>query len=213
MLVVIGGIKGGSGKSTIATNLTLMRSLEKKKILLVDTDEESRSVTEWVEQRHGLKYDIPWTTIRLAGKSLYIQLEKLVNEYEDIIVDVGGVDSTSQRSALVMADVFLIPFKPSSFDIWTVGKVKNLIKEVTSVNRNLRSYAFINQADSSGSDNRDAIEILNEYDELICLEDSIGYRKAFRNASNQGLGIAELKTQDKKAIAELKNIYDIIFNP
>ena len=88
---------------------------------------------------------------------------------------------------------------------------KSLINDITSVNSTLKSYAFINQADSKGTDNMDAIEILSEYVELICLVDSIGYRKSFRNASNQGLGIAELKNQDKKAVAELKNIYDIIF--
>lgn len=212
MLVVIGGIKGGSGKSTLATNFTLMRSSQRKKVLLVDTDEQSRSVTEWVEQRDGLGLPINWTTIQLSGQSIYIQLKKLSSDYDDIIVDVGGVDSTSQRAALIMANVFLVPFKPSSFDIWTVGKVRKLISEVTSVNPNLKSYALINQADPFGSDNQDAIEILSEYAELICLEESIGYRKAFRNASNQGLGIIEMKPQDKKASLELKSIYDIIYN-
>ena len=40
MIVVIGGIKGGSGKTTPATNLTVMRTLEGRNILLVDADDQ-----------------------------------------------------------------------------------------------------------------------------------------------------------------------------
>jgi chromosome partitioning protein len=43
MILTIGGIKGGNGKSTIATNLAVMRSCESKDILLVDADEQKSS--------------------------------------------------------------------------------------------------------------------------------------------------------------------------
>ena len=36
MIITVGGIKGGSGKSTVATNLVVLRSLEGRDVLLVD---------------------------------------------------------------------------------------------------------------------------------------------------------------------------------
>ena len=40
MIVVCGGIKGGGGKTTIATNLAVMRSQAGKDVLSVDADEQ-----------------------------------------------------------------------------------------------------------------------------------------------------------------------------
>src|SRR6185312_4138150 len=128
MILVCGGIKGGSGKTTFATNLTVMRSIDGKKVLLIDADEQ-KSSSDWVDQREAMKIDTSWTTVQLSGKAIHSQIVRFKQDYDDIIVDVGGRDTTSQRSALTVADVFLIPFKPRSLDIWTIGSVINLVSE------------------------------------------------------------------------------------
>jgi chromosome partitioning protein len=38
VIILIGGEKGGTGKTTIATNLAAIRTIEGHDILLVDTD-------------------------------------------------------------------------------------------------------------------------------------------------------------------------------
>ncbi len=212
MIVVVGGIKGGSGKTTIATNLTVLRSITGKKVLLVDADEQ-RSSSDWSDQRIGLSHtSCQFVTISLSGKSIYSQLDKMKQDYDDIIIDVGGRDTTSQRSALSIADVFLIPFKPRSLDIWTIGAVKNMINEIKAANPKLICYAVINQADSKGSDNNDANEVISECQDLICLPIPIGQRKAFSNAASEGLAVCELKSLDKKADLEMKILYESIFS-
>ncbi len=210
MIIVIGGIKGGSGKSTLATNLTVIRALEGKRVLLVDADEQ-RSASDWAEHRETLGITTPWTTVSLIGSGVRAQLLKMTNDYDDIIVDTGGRDTTSQRSALTVADIFLAPFQPRSLDVWTAGKVVSLVAEIRSVNPKLKAYAVINRADSQGADNQDAADILKESIELTYLPTTIGQRKAFANAAAEGLGIIELKTQDKKAIAELKQLSSALF--
>jgi len=209
MIVVIGGIKGGSGKTTIATNLTVMRSI-KKKVLLVDADEQ-KSASSWSQQREFQGTKTPWTTVQLSGTAVRNQILKMSSDYDDIIVDVGGRDTTSQRSALTIADIFLIPFQPRSLDIWTLASVVNLISEVRSINEKIQSFAFINRGDISGNDNVEAIEILRECPEISCIPYIICQRKAFANAATNGLGITEGKVQDKKAISEIKNIYEFIY--
>lgn len=216
MLLVIGGIKGGSGKTTLATNLCQMRSAEGYKVLLVDADEQ-KSSHEWSMQRDnsGLSFPTlsksfkPFVTVCLSGKSVYSNLLKMKGDYDDIIVDTGGRDTTSQRSALCGADIFLLPFKPSAIDIWTIGSVKNIIREC--VNPNLKSYAIINQADTKGRDNEESLQIIKEYEEINCLEFLIRSRKAFKTAASAGLGVNELSPRDDKACKEIQDLYNVLY--
>lgn len=208
MIIVIGGIKGGTGKTTIATNLIYCFS-KNSKVLFVDADEQ-KSSSDWVEQRESSDISTNWTTIQLSGKNIYSQLQKMKVDYEHIIVDVGGRDTTSQRSALTIADIFIVPFKPRSFDIWTLGVVRQMISEILSVNPKLKSYALINQADSTGIDNEEAKKIINECEELKCLSVSIGNRKSFSNAAAQGLSVMEI-CKDKKAQDEISSLHHEIY--
>lgn len=210
MILVCGGVKGGSGKTTLATNLTVMRSLSGKKVLLVDADEQ-RSASDWVNQRKASNAKLPWSTVILEGIYIFKEIERFAKDFDDIIVDVGGRDVTSQRSALSVADVFLTPFKPRSLDIWTLGSVRKMIQEVKTTNPKLKCYSVINQGDSRGADNEGAIKILNEFPDLFSFTTIIGHRKCFSNAAAEGLGIHELPVMDKKALKELKDLYDKIY--
>lgn len=208
MIITIGGIKGGVGKSLISTNLTVMRSL-KGKVLLVDGDEQGTS-SDWVDHRIGLGIDTNWTTIRLKGGAVRTEVLKLVDNYNDIIIDCGGRDTSSLRAALTVADVFLVPFQPKSFDIWTISKVTALIEEVKILNSKLIAYCFINCGGTRGSDNIDAIDILSAAEGLKPLQTTIALRKAFSNATAEGLGVIETKI-DIKAIGEMYALHNAIF--
>ncbi len=211
MITAVGGIKGGGGKTTIATNLCVMRALEGKRVLLVDADEQ-RTASDWVCQRESLGIETNWVTIQLLKQSIHTQLKKMVKDYDDIIIDLCGTESIGQRAALCIAHQAIIPFKPKSFDMWTLGGVKTLIAESKAYNPDLKVFAVINQADSRGSDNEDAFDVLKESSEFICLHTPIGYRKAFANAAAEGLGIVELKKPDQKAIDEFNQLYSYIFS-
>jgi chromosome partitioning protein len=210
MITVVGGIKGGGGKTTIATNLCVMRSQSGKKVLLVDADEQ-RTASDWVAQREALEIYTPWVTIQLAGISLSSQIQKIRPSFDDIIIDVGGRDTTSQRSALLVADICIIPFRPKSFDMWTLGAVKTMINEIKTLNKNLISYVVLNQAEARGPDNLEALEMIREFTGFICIEPTLGQRKSFANAATNGLGIVELKKQDPKASEEMSVLYNIIY--
>ncbi len=211
MIVVVGGIKGGTGKTTIATNLAVIRSSIGKKTLLVDADEQ-KSTSVFASQRDALGIETKWSTIQLAGKNMHSQISRLKPDFDDIIIDVGGRDTSSQRSALLTADFYLIPFNPASYDIWTISEVKSIIRDMRTVNQNLRAVAFINRADPAGKDNDDAIEILEECEELECLKLKIGNRKAFRTSSSDGLSVIEMKTPDKKATQEINELHKYVYS-
>lgn len=212
MLIVVGGIKGGGGKTTVATNLAVWCARQARKTLLIDADEQ-KSATSWAEQREATfkewkmnEEHITFTpaTIALSGKYLFQQIKRLKEDYDDIIVDTGGRDTTSQRSALTIAEKFLVPFKPRSLDVWTLGDVKRLIDEIQAVNPNLKSFYAINQGDPRGTDNNDAIELIDDMKCMECVPGVIGYRKAFSNAAAQGLAVWEMEKVDEKACAEME---------
>lgn len=210
MIVCVGAIKGGVGKSLVATNLAVLRSKYGKKVLLVDADEQG-TTSDWVDQRTGLGVETPWTTIRLKATAVRTEVQKLSKNYDDIIIDCGGRDTASLRAALTVSNVFLVPFQPRSFDIWTAARVSELVGEAKSLNSKLVSYAFLNCAGARGSDNVDAQEILSNTEGLKLLPVTIGLRKAFSNATAEGLGVVELKT-DKKASEEITALHDAIFD-
>ena len=143
MILTVGGIKGGSGKSQMSTNLTVIRALSGKKVLLVDGDEQG-SAGDWTDHREALGLKTPWTTIRLRANAVRTEVLKLAGNYDDIIIDCGGRDTASLRAALTITDTFLVPCQPKSFDIWTIDKVSNLIQEAQSLNTKLIAYCFIN---------------------------------------------------------------------
>ncbi len=207
MIVVLGGIKGGSGKTTLATNLVVMRAKEGKRVLLIDADEQ-KSASLWLIQR---KVKANWATSQMFGRNIHSDIEKIQHNYDDIIIDVGGRDTTSQRSALVMADLYIVPFKPRSLDIWTIDDIVKIIEEMKSENENLKCFSIINQGDSIGDDNKQTIGILDEYEEIKRIDVVIGNRKSFANASGEGLGVVEMKKKDSKACEEITKLYNHIY--
>jgi chromosome partitioning protein len=209
MIITIGAIKGGCGKSLIATNLTVLRSTTGKKVLLVDGDEQG-TAGDWSDHRANLGINTPWTTIRLRANAVRTEVLKLVKNYDDIIIDCGGRDTSSLRAALTVSNTFLVPFQPKSFDIWTALKVSELVQEVSILNPSLKTYAFINCAMSRGADNEDAKKILKHIPGLVLLHQTVGLRKSFSNATSEGLSVIEIN-KDKKAAEEINALCKAIF--
>ena len=211
MIIVTGGIKGGSGKTTIATHLAVMRAQQGADILLIDADDQETSF-DFSSLRSSSEVKLPeYTCIKLSGKSVRTEILKMKDKYDDIIVDAGGRDTINQRAALSTADILLVPFVPRSFDLWTLDNVASVVQEIKQINPVLKAYAFLNRADSRGYDNEEAQEMIKENENLMPLPVSICNRKAFGNAAAEGKAVNELKILDKKAIMEIENLYKCIF--
>ncbi|MBO3273351.1 AAA family ATPase [Hymenobacter defluvii] len=206
MIYTVGGIKGGSGKTTIATNLTVFLLQQGRDVLLIDADDQE-SATDFTSFRHQtLEGELGYTAVKVTGRELNANVLRLAGKYDDIVIDTGGRDTVSQRSALTVSQVYLVPFAPRSLDIWTLRKVENLIAEVAPFNPTLRSLTFINKADARGTYKEEAAELLRSSEHLQFLEATVGNRISFANAAASGLGVLEVKPADDKAITEVNEL-------
>lgn len=212
MIYTVGGIKGGSGKTTVATNLTVWLANLGRDVLLVDADDQE-SATDFTGWRNQTtEGNTGYTAIQLQGEAVHSEVLKLKSKYDDVVIDTGGRDTTSQRAAIAVSHVYLLPFAPRAVDIWTIEKTAPLVTEMRPANPGLEVLAFLNKADPAGTDNEDAAGLLASSEVWTYLDAPLGDRKAFANAVARGLGIAELKPRNDKAIQEFETLYQCVNN-
>ena len=214
MIVCVGNTKGGVGKTTISVNLTIALARQGDDVLLVDGDEQGTSLAFTELRYNKLEAGPGYTAVALQGAALRTQVRQLCRRYAHVIVDVGGRDTGSLRAALTVANLFLLPVAPRSFDLWAADQTGELVRQAREVNDGLRAVAFLNMADVAGTDNGEALAALGELDGIEISDCSIVRRKAWSNAASQGLSVLEYNPRGEgsvKALADFTRLFNSIF--
>lgn len=210
MILAVANIKGGVGKTTLALNLAIARALNKRDVLLVDADEQG-SAADFTQLRTEKIGSAGYTAMRLRGREVRSEIDKLKGKFDDIIIDVGGQDNEGLRAALMIANKVLIPVQPSSFDVWSFDRITALVSEAKIMNSDLSAFAVLNAADAQGQDNSEAQDALKEAEGIETLSAMIVRRKAFRNAAAQGRSVLDMSPKDPKAVEEINALVQAIF--
>ena len=218
MILLIGAEKGGTGKTTLATNLAAELSNKKKDVLLVDTDTQG-SASKWAAMRDSNE-DSQGQFTRVAsvqkfGSGLRKDITDLSRRYEHILIDAGGRDSVELRSALSVCEKIYIPLQAAQFDIWTLSVMDKLVADARIFNQNLDARVIINRASTNPkvSETQEALELQEELQNLLFSKVIVRERSAFRKAAKRGLSVCELssKDADPKAEQEITALYQEIF--
>jgi chromosome partitioning protein len=211
MIVLIGGEKGGTGKTTIAVNLACHAAADGADLMFVDTDVQ-RSAATFFSIRDDDLPRIP--CVEKRGKGLAQELLELnkSSKYELVVVDAGGRDTLELRYALGVSDEAYIPVQPAQADLWTLDKMSELVEEAAAFNANLAAHVIFNRCSTNvkNTDAQEARELLQEYDNLTPLDTQLHERVIFQRIFRTGSCASEYDSNDAGS-KEMYQLYQEIF--
>lgn len=205
MIVAFLNQKGGVGKTTLALHLAGAWSARGQRVLVVDADPQA-SALDWADQR--LREGLPrlFGVLGLARETLHKELPDLARETDHLIIDGPPRVAGIARSALLAADLVLIPAQPSPFDGWASSEMLRLLDEARIFRPELRARMLLNRCAARTVIARETAEALADQDPPM-LASRVGQRVAFADAARTGRLASEsdtgqMATRDIEALAD-----------
>ena len=205
MIVALLNQKGGVGKTTLSLHLAGELSREGKRVLLVDADPQG-SALDWAEQRTRSGLERRFGVVGLARESLHREAPALASGIDHLVIDGPPRVTGIARSALLAADVVLVPVQPSPFDGWASAEMLRLLEEARLFRPELRARFVLNRCAARTLIARDTAAALAEQQPPM-LRSRIGQRVAFADAASSGRLVdeadqAELAAQEISAFGD-----------
>ena len=214
-IIVVCNQKGGSGKSTVSLQLSGCLSLHSKKVILIDADPQG-TATRWASSAED---DTPFPAtvagLSAAGGKVHREVIKFCKDYDYIVIDCPpAVDSPVPQSALMVANLAIIPIIPSPPDLWASVGIKELISRMADINSSLKSRLLINMLQPNTNISQDVTEVLSDFD-ISLMETKLHLRTAYRQSAvyggtvhsvpNSGKAVSEVEMLTKEVISVIGN--------
>jgi chromosome partitioning protein len=175
--------KGGSGKTTISTNLARALQLSDKQILLVDSDPQG-SARDWYASA-GENNNLP-PVVALDRPALFKELPTIIRGMAWVVIDGAPQIEDLAVAALKVADRVIIPVQPSPYDIWATESLVQLIKTRQEMTEGRPLAAFVISRQIVGTKiAHEAREALEDY-QLPIFKSYTSQRVIYANSAATG---------------------------
>ena len=188
--------KGGAGKTTLAVNLAVAAEEAGARARIYDIDPQG-SALAWSDQR-----DASAPAVRMAlPHRLPLELEEAeADGCEIVIVDSAPHAESASLTAARVADLVVIPCRPSMFDLHAI----EASLEITQL-AGTPAVVALNAVPARGPLAGEATAALSRRGVTV-LSHAVGQRQAFVHALNHGLGAVEFEPRGKAA-AEIRSLW------
>jgi len=201
--IAILGQKGGSGKTTIATALSVRAAQDGHSVALFDLDPQG-SATRWSERRDGENPAVVSCQIFMLAKVLAKAEE---GGADFAIIDTPGKIEHAAVEAAKVADLVLIPVRATAFDLDALKELRALL----AIAGDPPAYAVINAAPVQGRRHEDARAVIEQMHHLKVAPVHLCQRNAFSDSIIAGQTVNEYEPKGKAA-AEVSALYDLILS-
>ena len=204
MIVAFAGQKGGVGKSTTAVCLAVAALERGSRVLLVDADPQG-TVRTWGEVAAERKRPAP--TVVAMGASMHKkgQLTELAASYDVTFIDCPPRHGEVQRSAMMVADLVVLPCGASAADAWALATSLDVVREARALRDELIACVLITRKQGRTALGKAARKVL-ESTGLPVLDTELGSRIAYQEALASGQGITSYAARDSGA----REIFDLL---
>lgn len=202
-VIVLTNQKGGCGKTTLAMNIAGTLAI-KAKTLVIDGDLQG-SASRWASSCSDEKpYKAAVMSLANIETRVNREINKYIPDYEYIVVDCPpAMNGNFTSSALLSADLVLVPIIPSPTDLWAAIGIQKLIAAASDLNEKIAARLIANMCQSNSTISKEALDLIKEF-EFPKLKTDIYQRTAYRQAAVFGGTVQDL--DNAKAKSEINNI-------
>ncbi len=200
--------KGGSGKTTLSMQLAGALARRHHKVLVVDADPQG-TATRWAASAED-ETPFPASVVGLSAASAKVhrEVKKLVDDYDYIIIDCPpAADSPVPQSALLIAELALVPLIPSPLDMWAAVGIRQVIENVSDLNEDLQARLIINQCQPHTTLAQQTLEILPEFG-IKLAKSYVRHRQVYRQSAVFGQTVHDFGSKAQAAIEEIESLTD-----
>lgn len=192
MIVALLNQKGGVGKTTLALHLAGAWVRQGKRVTVIDADPQA-SALDWAQQRARERLPRAFGVIGLARDTLNQEAPELARGVDHVVIDGPPRVAALLRSALLAADLVLIPVQPSPFDGWASEEMLRLLAEARAFRPQLAARFVLNRCGARTTIARETAAALADHDPSL-LQSRIGQRVVFATAAQFGRLVFEMES-------------------
>jgi chromosome partitioning protein len=178
--------KGGAGKTTLALNLSAAMAEAGTRVLLIDADPQ-QTAQDWAAVRDNPP---PFQVVGLSKPVLHRDLPKMALDYQHVVIDGAPRNYEVARSAILAADMVLIPVQPSGADFWASRETVQLVQEAHGFKETQKSALVVSRRVGRTSLGRGISDALAEF-QMPILTASTAQRVAYAETLTAGTTVIE----------------------